>query len=148
VELALIAPVMVLLVFGVLDLARGYRMQIQLESAAREGASVAQMFPGRVDCPDAREDVVDRVHTEELGGERDLDTRVFLIGDDGTDIPITGCTSDLAEPGDRVRVQVSTDFRILTPVVASVVGESIELTGGALVRVQGKVQEDEEEVTP
>lgn len=139
---------MVLLVFGVLDLARGYRMQIQLENAAREGASVAQMFPRRVTCTDAREDVVDRVHAEELGGGRDLDTLVFLVGDDGSEVPITGCSSDVAEPGDRVRVQVSTEFRILTPIVASVVGESIELTGAAVVRVQGKVQEDEEEVAP
>jgi hypothetical protein len=137
VELALIAPIMVMLVFGVLDLGRAYRTQIRLENAAREGAAVAQLVPNKVrDCPSS--DIQERALAEDP--DIGFIVTVFGIDDDGNEAIMSGCTGDVAQAGERVKVEVSAEFEILTPLVANVVGDSITLTGDAEVRVQGQVR--------
>lgn len=140
VELALIAPVMVLLVMGFLDLGRSYRMQIRLENAAREGAALAQLLPNRVSCPTGS-DIEDRSRGEDvaLTSTPGFAVNVTNIDSDGTEVLLTGCSGTAARPGERVRVEVSAEFGIMTPVVANIVGDSIGLSGVAEVRVQGKV---------
>lgn len=136
-ELALITPLMVLIVMGFLDLGRAYKTQIRLENAAREGAALAQVSPNKVDgCTSV--DIDDRARAEDPGIPFTL--KVFGVDDDGDVVAMYGCGGDVAQAGERVRVEASTQFQILTPLVANVVGESIELTGDAEVRVQGKVQ--------
>jgi hypothetical protein len=138
VELALIAPVMVLLVMGVLDLGRGYQMQIRLENAAREGGAFAQLHPNDVSC-DTGPDVEARVVAEEPGvsATPGFSIRVFGENSSGDLVEVTGCGGDTVDSGRRVRVDVSGTYHIMTPLVASVVGSSIEVTGDAEVRVQG-----------
>jgi hypothetical protein len=137
VELALITPVMVLIVMGFLDLGRAYRMQIRLENAAREGAALAQVSPNKVDgCSST--DIDERARAEDPGIPFTL--KVFGVDDDGDFVPMSGCDGGVAQAGERVRVEASAQFKILTPLVADVVGDSIELTGDAEVRVQGQVQ--------
>lgn len=140
VELALIAPVMAILVFGVLDLSRAYRMNIRLENAAREGAAFAQIFPNQVSCG-AAPDIEDRVRAEEPALASTTGFAIEVLGQDATDafVPMTGCTGTEASPGERVRVEVRAQFDIMTPLVASVVGSSLTLEGHAEVRVQGQV---------
>ena len=139
VELALIAPVMVLLVFGVLDLARGYRMQIRLENAAREGAVLAQVRPNRVDgCADGV-DIVSRVHAEDEGLVS-MPIEVVVLTEDSlgaVEAPVSGCSGSHGSPGTRLRVEVSAAFDVLTPIVERVVGDTITITGAAEVEVQG-----------
>lgn len=139
-ELALIAPVMVLLVMGVLDLGRAYRMNIRLENAAREGAAFAQIFPNDVSCG-ADGSIEDRVEIEEQALASTPGWVIRVLGQDatGTFVPMTGCAGTTASPGERVRVEVDARFDIMTPLVASVVGKSITLQGHAEVRVQGQV---------
>jgi Flp pilus assembly protein TadG len=141
VELALISPIMVLLVFGVLDLGRAYRMNIQLENAAREGAAFAQIFPNNVSCG-ADPDIEDRVRAEEPALASAPDFEIEVLGQDDTDafVPMSGCSGTTASPGERVRVEVRARYDIMTPLVANAVGRSLELTGHAEVRVQGQVQ--------
>lgn len=139
-ELALIAPVMVLLVMGVLDLGRAYRMNIRLENAAREGAAFAQIFPNDVSCG-AGGSIRDRVEIEEPALSSTPGWTIRVLGQDATDtfVPMDGCTGTTASPGERVRVEVEARFDIMTPLVANVVGNSITLQGHAEVRVQGQV---------
>lgn len=140
-ELALIAPVMAILVFGVLDLSRAYRMNIRLENAAREGGAYAQIFPNDVSCGTGS-DIEDRVRAEEplLASTPGFQIEVLGQDDDGAFVPLTGCTGTQGEPGERVRVLVRARYDIMTPLVASAVGSSLTLTGDAEVRVQGQVQ--------
>lgn len=139
VELALIAPVLVLLVFGVLDLARGYRMQIRLENAAREGAILAQVQPNRVDGCSNGLDIVSRVHAEDEG-LASIPIEIVVLTEDSTGAvvqPVSGCTGSHGAPGKRQRVEVSASFDVLTPIVERVVGDTITITGAAEVEVQG-----------
>lgn len=138
-ELALLAPVMVLIVMGVIDLARGYRMQIQLENAASEGAAFAQTRPNSVSCTTGP-DIVDRASSEELGVDTlpDFRIEVFAEDDDGElTVPVTGCGGSEVEAGERVLVMVSATFDVLTPMVERVVGSGIDIAGAAEVGVQG-----------
>jgi len=137
VELALIAPVLVLLVFGVIDLARAYQLNIRAENAAREGAAYAQVRPNDKDCSTVV-DIRDRVLAEEAGLAAREGFRLDVFGQDDSDawVEITGCNGTVAQAGERVRVDVTLTHRILTPIVANVVGQTIDLTGSAEVRVQ------------
>ncbi len=140
-ELALIAPVMVLLVLGVLDLARGYQMNIRLESAAREGAAFAQVYPNDATCGPSGS-IRGQAEAEEPGLSASPDFDVDAFGQDasGNWVELVGCSGDVASSGERVRVEVRARFDILTPIVANVVGNSITLEGAAEVRVQGQVR--------
>lgn len=138
-ELALITPVMVLIVMGVLDLARGYQMQIQLENAAREGAAFAQIFPNDVSCGTA-DDVTARVTDEESGVASLPDFRVAVFAESSSGeltVPVTGCGGTTAASGGRVLVEVSATFDVVTPMVQRVVGNEINIAGAAEIVVQG-----------
>lgn len=143
-ELALLAPVMVLIVMGVLDLARGYQMQIRLENAAREGAAFAQLYPNNVSgCPETG-DIETRVTDEDAGLASMEDFEVTVSKGDGSpvspDCDGTGPAAERIGPGARVRVEVSATFDVITPMVEHVVGSALELTGSSEVQVQGTVE--------
>ena len=138
VELALIAPAMVLLVMGTVDLARGYRMQIQLENAAGEGAAFARITPNDVDCP-GNEDIVGNVTDEdfEVSSLQDFRVEVWTENNSGDlVVPVTGCDGTTVKAGDRVRVDVIATFAVMTPLVERVTGAEIELVGSNEVVVQ------------
>lgn len=131
-------PVMVLLVMGVIDLARGYQLQIQLENAASEGASFAHRFPNDVSC-EGVDDIVGRVKGEDPGVDATPDFEVTVLTENGVgDVvsPITGCGDAAVGSGQRVRVEVSATFDVLTPMVERVVGSEISMTGAGEVEVR------------
>ena len=138
VELALILPVLSLLVFGVVDLGRAYQLHLRAEGAAREGISFAQIHPNDVVCTGAP-DIVTRVSAEEAGLAERPGFGVAVSGqaDGGAFVALEGCGGTVAGPGDRVRVEVTLGYDVLTPVVQRVVGRTIHLTGAAEARVQG-----------
>jgi hypothetical protein len=141
VELALIAPIMVLLVLGVLDLARAYQLSIRLENAAREGAAFAQVYPNDATCGPSGS-IRGQVEAEEPGLSATPGFDVDIFGQNAADewVELSGCSGTVAGPGERVKVEVRATYGILTPIVANVVGNSIVLEGAAEVRVQGQVR--------
>lgn len=137
-ELAFIAPVMALIVMGVLDLARGHQMQIGLTNAAREGAALAQVRPNDVTCA-GEDDITDRVmrESENLTGYADLSIAVFAEDASGDlTVPVLGCGGSTASAGERVLVEVTATFDVITPMVERVVGGSLDLTGSSEIEVQ------------
>ncbi len=141
-ELALLAPVMVILVMGVLDLGRAYRMNIRLENAAREGAAFAQVYPNDVaSCPSG-DSILGQVEREEPALKASPAFTIVVEGQGagGTFTPMSGCAGTVATAGERVRVRVSARYDIMTPLVSQAVGTSLTLTGDAEVRVQGQVR--------
>lgn len=134
-EFALLAPVMVLLVMGVVDLSRGYQMQIRLENAAREGAAFAQIYPNDVTCGDWG-----TIEAQALSEDVDMPGTVRVFGEDASGnltVPVTGCGSGVVESGERVLVEVSQSFDVITPMIEDIVGSEIRLTGSAEIEAQG-----------
>ncbi len=111
VELALVLPVLLLVVFGVVDFGRMLHAQLRLSQAAREGARAAALGA------DAR-------------------TRVTRAtpGLDGVTTSVVGCVRDAVEIGDA-QVTVTYRFTFITPVaglaalVGGDAGDAVTLTG-------------------
>lgn len=121
-----------------IDLARGYQLQIRLENAAREGAAYAERYPNDVfDCPGT--DITERVIAEDgVDSLPDFSLEVFAEDADGNlTVPVTACGGTEVDSGERVLVEVSATFHILTPIVAHAVGESFTITGSAEIEAQG-----------
>jgi Flp pilus assembly protein TadG len=124
VEFALVLPILLLLVFGVIDFGRLYFTQITLTDAAREGARVLALegAPGS--------------GYSTAQADTDAQTRVqdAVTGVDGT---VTVSTGTCAE-GQPVTVTASTNFTFLTPLpgLAGLLGIQT-VTGTGVMRCGG-----------
>jgi Flp pilus assembly protein TadG len=124
VELALVLPILLLLIFGIIDFGRLYFAQITLTDAAREGARVL-----------ALEGASGSGYTT-AQADADAKTRVqdAVTGVDSTVTVTTGtCTA-----GQPVTVKASTSFTFLTPLpnLAGFLGIST-VTGTGVMRCGG-----------
>jgi Flp pilus assembly protein TadG len=118
VEFALVLPVLLLLVCGIVDFGRALHAQVVLAQAAREGARLAAL------------------------GESDTVTRTLAAAGSlsGVDVDVTVCPANLA-PADAV-VTVTHEFTFVTPIgaIADVLGGDIgpiTLTGRGVMRCLG-----------
>ncbi|WP_051366588.1 TadE family protein [Hamadaea tsunoensis] len=102
VEFALVAPVMLLLVFGIIDFGRLFNAQITLTEAAREGARAAAVTPGDTG---RRSSAAHRRVNEVAGG-----TGIITV--DGTS---TFC-SRTPGPDEDAYVATSQNFTWITPI--------------------------------
>ena len=126
VELALIAPVFLILLLSALDLGRLLYAQITITNAAKEGALVASQggtFQANQGCSDANT-VMCGVLTEADGGFVEVDrTKV--------DLTPAVCVKDAMYPANgtppKVAVSVESPFRLLTPIIANIVGSNLIL---------------------
>ena len=134
VEFALLLPFVALLVFGTIDLGRGFSQQNRLKNAAREGASWAQLHPTRVrDCPAGSTKSITDVINGEDAGLTNLTVTVSTLS--GT--PINGCgTAASPAAGTTVVVQVEADFDVLAPFVGIVTGDPIRQRANTKIEVQ------------
>lgn len=143
VEFALLLPLIALLVFGTIDIARAYRLNVRLEAAAREGAAFSQIFPNDVTCSGNFNDLKDRVELEDpdlsshggyaVRAQRDIGGGTFV----GYDICESDGDAPVVSGGDRVRVEVDGDFSVITPILGSIIGDPLSMTGTAEVVAQG-----------
>jgi PKD repeat protein len=126
VELAIIAPVFLLLLLSAIDLGRLMYSQITITNAAKEGALVASQggtFQSNQPCSDTNT-VMCGVLTEAKGGFVEVEqTRVGLS-------PAT-CDPNAMYPSSgvppTVTVTVSSPFRVVTPIIGSIVGNNLVL---------------------
>jgi Flp pilus assembly protein TadG len=95
VELALVLPVLLLLVFGLIDFGRALNAQITLTQAAREGARLAAL--GQPSVPSR--------------------TQAAATGLNQVAVTVTSCAPG-AGPGANADVQVSYQFSFVTPLGA------------------------------
>ena len=129
VELALIAPVFLILLLTAIDLGRLMYSQITITNAAKEGALVASQggtWQAGAGCSDTNT-VMCGALTEAQGG--------FIVVDQ-TRVNLTPavCDKDAPYPAGgppTVTVEVSAPFRLVTPIVASIVGNNIVLHASA-----------------
>jgi Flp pilus assembly protein TadG len=98
IEMALVLPFLVMLIFGIVDLGRAFMTEILLTNAAREGSRVAQLTRDAADLGN----VTTRA---QAAAELDPTTSATV-----TIAPSTGCT---AAATTEVTVTVSTSFNWL-----------------------------------
>lgn len=99
VEFAVIAPILMLFIFGIIEFGRGMMVLQLLNSAAREGARDAAL--SGTSTSDITSTVHTRLEAEGISPEQ-ITVRTFLNGTEGE---IAGATT-----GDTVRVEVSLDY--------------------------------------
>jgi hypothetical protein len=134
VELALILPIALLLVAGAIDAGRLFFARVSIENAAREGAVFAMGNPlcdtaARAACVDPN--TADWHVRNEASGLGPLVTSYSCytyVAGSGTWVAqsITDCAD-----GDKYEVEVSTEFSFLMPILAPILGETIDLRASA-----------------
>ncbi len=121
VEFALVLPLLLIVVFGLIDFGRALNQQIELTQAAREGARVAAL--GGADAADR--------------------TRAAAAPLSDVDVSVTACPATPAPTDDAV-VVARHGFTFITPIgmvadlfTDSDVGAPITLTGRGVMRCLG-----------
>jgi Flp pilus assembly protein TadG len=142
VELAFSAVVLLLIVFGVIDLGRSYALQNRLANASREGAAIAQFKPGNVNTGCASgSNIVDRASSEDSSLASSSGFKVTVAKQVGaSQVAFTGCGTPVGttvSAGDTVVVTVKANFSVLTPIIASMVGNTMVVSKSTSVVVQG-----------
>jgi hypothetical protein len=118
-EFALILPLLMLIVFGVLDLGRAFFSAITIANAAREGARKAVLtFDDINDLYDHSASIV-AVQQEAANSGVTLNSISIYCIDGGTQLSPPTCYS-----GDTVRVSVSYDFDLI---ITQLLGQSITI---------------------
>ncbi len=108
-ELALLLPVLVLILVGVLDLGRAFHAYTTVVNAAREGARYGAFYP--TDSTGIRA----RVEQEAAGSGIDLSQSNVIIE-----------TNDIS-PGSPIKVTVIYQFQLVTGLIVG--GKTISITG-------------------
>jgi Flp pilus assembly protein TadG len=108
VEFALVLPIFLVIVFGIIDFGMGLKSWIQVTNAAREGARYAA-----VTCATADADI-DLVKDRAVASSADL----VAAGD----VDVTNCPGDSTE---SVTVTVEYDYSLITPL-----GGMLSILGG------------------
>jgi Flp pilus assembly protein TadG len=124
-EFALIAPVLFILVFGLIDTARAYQAWVNIQGAAREGARYG--VTGRENCAGGTQtrmaciEYVTREHSDHLtNASTTLDVNVR-----SWEYPAySGSASEgsAGEQCDSLEVEVEYEFEPATPIISALVG--------------------------
>lgn len=130
-EFALLVPLLVILIFGFVDVSRIYQAWVTIEGAAREGARYG--VTGRSDCDIAADDRLACI-------EYNTTQRAKALTNDDTDLTVTvrswdyptyadpASEGDPGEQCDAIEVQVNYQFTPSTPLAETIFG-AIELVG-------------------
>jgi len=129
VEFALCLPLLTLLVFGVVDLGRVYQLQVRLKNAARTGADFAQtdplsQEPFNPDCVDPN-DIQFQVYAEAGTTAYTVTVTPTEPNGCGTGVILSGATAPgnpVIPPGCPIKVDVSSPFTPLTPILGRFIG--------------------------
>ena len=130
-EFALLVPLLVILIFGFVDVSRIYQSWVTIEGAAREGARYG--VTGRSDCDIAADDRLACI-------EYNTTQRAKALTNDDTNLTVTvrswdypsyadpASEGDPGEQCDAIEVQVNYQFTPSTPLAETIFG-AIELVG-------------------
>jgi Flp pilus assembly protein TadG len=122
VEFALVIPVFLIIVMGIIDLGMGIRSWISITNAAREAARYGAVYcsNGEGDAADVENRAIDSAPT--LG----------LIPDD---VAVTNCAMD--QTGESVTVTISYDYELVTPLGGMLaIPSTLTLTSSSDMRLE------------
>jgi Flp pilus assembly protein TadG len=127
-EFALILPVLAILVFGTIDLGRAFSLKSAVTNMAREGA-----FQLVVDaCP------LDGAKNAAKAENAELSNKVTIKIVQGTDTSapeVTCPASGVFTAGTELTVVVTTKMSIIAPLVGTITGDPVDVTGTATARM-------------
>jgi Flp pilus assembly protein TadG len=129
-EFALVLPVVVLVIFGIADMARAMQSYVTLQVAARDGARYA--VTGRTDCTGPA------VQTREACIEQQVADRTSSLNNAASittsfrswDYPFysdPAAEGDAGEQCDAVEVEVNYTYQPITPIFRTLVSNSVEM---------------------
>lgn len=113
VEMALVLPILILLVFGIVQFAIAYNNKQGLHAAAREGARFGAL------PQHSKSEIIDRVD-DALDGvidPTDATVTVHLVRTNGTEVDAPSQPCDLQAAGTRVKVTVSVPHETVIPLM-------------------------------
>lgn len=117
VEMALVLPIFILLVMGIIDFGRLYNAQISITHASREGARQAAV--GTLDS---------QVTTLVKGAATGLDPAKITIA-------ILPAPSGRRK-GDPITVSVTYRLELITPIIGTMLGGTRDLTASTMMRME------------
>lgn len=135
VEFAIVAPLLAVVVFGVIDVGRAYKTQAQLRNAAREGAAFGRNYPSNVEGCASGGSIKDVTIAEDTDASPDFEVHVYNAS--GTELAACTRTADTPDPGEDIVVETSTTFDVVTPLVGLFVGDPINMRARARAVVVG-----------
>jgi len=119
VELALVLPVIILILFGTLEFGRLFHSYIVITNAAREGARLGAV--GKSD-----EEIVSRIR--EASPLYQADSRLCVIRLEPNE--------SARSPGVPLTVEVAYDVELVTPIFSSILPNPVTLKSTAVMRVE------------
>lgn len=135
VEFALVLPIFLLLLFGLIDIGRYVYTANAVNEAAREGARLGSVAAWSTGCAGTRETCVRDIAISRLAGvaidPKDVTVKCWRYNlakpKEPGEVPVSQCRSN-----DFLSVELSAKFQVLTPVIG-------QFIGGAKISGSGKV---------
>lgn len=115
VEFAFVVPILIILVFGIIDFGVGLHSWITVTNAAREGARLGAVHGTQAE-------VITRVHD-----------RASNLDQANLDVVVTNAEGD---PGQAVRVQVDYEYDLITPLGSILRTPSLDLSATSEMRIE------------
>jgi Flp pilus assembly protein TadG len=124
VEFAMVAPILVLLIFGLVDLGRLYQAYVTVQGAARDGARYG--VTGRSDCAGASDRYTCIQETAELQTDSLANhASAVSVTAQSWQFPGYSVANPVGDPGkqcDLLQVKVEYDFKPATPLLNKIIG--------------------------
>jgi Flp pilus assembly protein TadG len=129
-EFALIAPILFILIFGIVDTARAYQAWVTVQGSAREGARYG--VTGKATCDGGSQTRIDCIEyvTREYAGSLTNSATTVDVNVRSWDYPTYGTKAE-GDPGlqcDALEVEVKYEFEPATPLISGLIG-GVTMTG-------------------
>lgn len=130
-EFALVLPLLTLLIFGLVDMARAMQSYVTIQEAARDGARYA--VTGRIDCTgpliQTRETCIQQMvadRTTQLNNANTITTEWRSWDYPTYADPAT--ENDAGEQCDAIEVEVTYQYEPITPIFSTLVASSVTMS--------------------
>ena len=134
VEMALVLPILLLIVFGIIEFGRVYTYQLEINSIARQGARTAAVS-SEADYGKVANSMMDSIlGTNESRAAVAGEITVPSTASAGANI-ITAISRDNGTPANVVST-VSLPVKIYTPIISSITGNPVILDASVTMRIQ------------
>ena len=138
VEFALVLPIFLLLLFGLIDIGRYVYTANALNQAAREGARFGSVAGWSASCAGSRDTCVKRETVNRLAGvvitPSDVEVKCWRYNpakpSEPWEVSVGQCRTN-----DFLSVGLETTFQVLTPIVGQIIGNGAKVSGYARVAV-------------
>lgn len=129
-EFSLLLPLIALIIFGLVDMARAMQTYVTLQEAARDGTRYA--VTGRIDCTgvmvQTRENCIVQQVNDRVAGLNGADTATTVYRHwDYPTYADPATESDAGEQCDAVEVEVTYTYTPITPIFSALVSNSITM---------------------